>query len=304
MLGAEQEARQIAELTRRVRQGDRDRFLTGLFAPPEKRQTLFTIYALEFELARIPELVSEPMLGEIRLQWWRELIDAIASGYGQNMHPLSAPLIQAIIGQHIPRAGFDRLIDGFSADFAVAMDRQADGQAGTPPFPALSASFDLAATALAGDCVGGEAPVQPAVSGRSAISALSEGYQLMLQILSLSDYASGGQILRITPSWLAAYGLRRAGLRTADNRDAVMHMTEAMAVMARERLHDAAGEPLFLEQRMRPLGWLITLCAGYLRLLARAKFDPFDKSMQVPVYRRQIWLMRQLLHPRKIARGL
>ncbi len=300
MVGAELEARQIAELTQRVRQGDRDRFLTGLFASPEKRRTLFTIYALEFELARIPDLVSEPMLGEIRLQWWRELIDAIASGHGQNMHPLSAPLIQAITGQHIPRAGLDSLIDGFSADFAAA----AEGQADAPPFPGLSAAFDLAATALAGDRASGELPVPPAVSARSAIGALSEGYQLILQILSLGDYASGSQILRIAPSWLAAYGLRRTGLRTAENHDAVMRMTEEMAVTARERLHCAAGEPLFLEQQMRPLGWLISLCAGYLRLLSRAKFDPFDKSMQVPVYRRQIWLMRQLLRPRKLAHGL
>lgn len=298
MLGDEPDARPIAELTQRVRQGDRDRFLTGLFAQPEKRQTLFTIYALEFELARIPELVSEPMLREIRLQWWRELIDAIASGHGQNMHPLSAPLIQAIIAQQIPRAGFDLLIDAFSADFAAA----AEGQADASPFPGLSASLDLAATVLAADPAGG-APVRPAVSALSAISALSEGYQLMLQLLSLSDYASGSQRLRITPSWLAVYGLRQAGLQATENHDAVMRMTEEMAAKARERLHYAAGEPLLLKQQMRPVGWLITLCAGYLRLLARAKFDPFDKSMQVPVYRRQIWLMRQLLRPRKLAPG-
>lgn len=286
-------AAQTAQLTQRVRHGDRDRFLTGLFAPPEKRHALFAIYALEFELARIPELVSEPMLGEIRLQWWRELVDAIASGHGQQMHPLSAPLIDAIAGGFVPRAGFDRLIDSFSDNFSAA----ADGEAASTPFPGLAASLDLAAVLLA-DALAMEGELL------AGVAALSEGYQLILQILSLSDQRSGGQTSRIAPVWLADHGLRRAGLRADDNRDAVRHMTKAMADRARDRLRHAAADPLFSQSEMRPLGWLIVLCAGYLNLLRRGKFDPFAKSMQVPVYRRQFWLMRAMLRRGALSHGL
>lgn len=286
-------AGQNTQLTQRVRHGDRDRFLTGLFAPPEKRQALFAIYALEFELARIPELVSEPMLGEIRLQWWRELIDAVASGHGRQMHPLSAPLIHAIEGQLVPRAGFDRLIDSFSDSISAA----ADGEAALTPYPGLAASLDLAAALLAEDHVTGE-------QEGAGIAALSEGYELVLQILSLSDHASGGQNPRIALSWLAGHGLRRAGLRADENREAVRQMTKAMADRACDRLRYAAGDRLLARPEMRPLGWLIVLCAGYLNLLRRGKFDPFAKSMQVPVYRRQFWLMRAMLRRGGLSRGL
>jgi len=57
-----------------VRQHDPDRFLTALFAPESKRETLFVLYAFNHELARAREVVSEPHLALIRLHWWREVV--------------------------------------------------------------------------------------------------------------------------------------------------------------------------------------------------------------------------------------
>ena len=51
-----------------VRQHDRDRYLTALFAPPARRPGLFALYAFNLEVAKVREAVSEPMLGHIRLQ--------------------------------------------------------------------------------------------------------------------------------------------------------------------------------------------------------------------------------------------
>jgi phytoene synthase len=59
-----------------VRRHDPDRFLTALFAPSEKRNALLTLYAFNHELARAREVVSEPPLALIRLQWWREVVEA------------------------------------------------------------------------------------------------------------------------------------------------------------------------------------------------------------------------------------
>ncbi|HTV90379.1 MAG TPA: squalene/phytoene synthase family protein, partial [Stellaceae bacterium] len=58
-----------------VRRHDRDRYQTALLAPAEKREALFALYAFNYEIARVRETVREPMLGQIRLQWWREAID-------------------------------------------------------------------------------------------------------------------------------------------------------------------------------------------------------------------------------------
>lgn len=51
---------------------DPDRWLTTLFAPDASRPGLFALYAFNAEIARARESVSQPMIGQIRLQWWRE----------------------------------------------------------------------------------------------------------------------------------------------------------------------------------------------------------------------------------------
>src|SRR6476661_6084406 len=63
-----------------VRHHDRDRFQTVLFAPAARREALFALYAFNYEIARVRESVTEPMLGQIRLQWWREAVDAGYAG--------------------------------------------------------------------------------------------------------------------------------------------------------------------------------------------------------------------------------
>src|ERR1700730_69402 len=74
-----------------VRRHDPDRFLTALFAPPEKRDALLTLYAFNHELARAREAVSEPPLGLIRLQWWREVVEG-----ARRRHEVAEPLTAAI----------------------------------------------------------------------------------------------------------------------------------------------------------------------------------------------------------------
>src|SRR5208282_2178696 len=58
-----------------VRRHDRDRFQTALFAPAARREALFALYAFNCEIARVRERVTQPTLGQIRLQWWREAIE-------------------------------------------------------------------------------------------------------------------------------------------------------------------------------------------------------------------------------------
>ena len=63
-----------------VRTFDRDRWLACTFAPAQARRRLMVLYCLNVELARIPELITEPMAGHIRLQWWRDSIEALEAG--------------------------------------------------------------------------------------------------------------------------------------------------------------------------------------------------------------------------------
>ena len=102
-----------------VRRYDRDRFVTALFAPPGPREDLFTLYAFNSEIARIRETVSEPMLGQIRLQWWRDIMDCLCRGDATH-HPLADQLSQLIRRQSLPKPLFDRLIDARDLDMQDA----------------------------------------------------------------------------------------------------------------------------------------------------------------------------------------
>jgi 15-cis-phytoene synthase len=68
-----------------VREQDPDRYFATLFAPAERRPGLFALYAFNIEIAKIREAVSEPIPGEIRLSWWREMLEG-ASGCERDPH--------------------------------------------------------------------------------------------------------------------------------------------------------------------------------------------------------------------------
>jgi len=94
-----------------VRRHDPDRFLTALFAPSEQRETLFVLYAVNHELARAREAVSNPMLALIRLQWWRE----VAEG-ARRRHEVAGPLGEALDGGRLDGADLLAMIDGREAE--------------------------------------------------------------------------------------------------------------------------------------------------------------------------------------------
>ncbi len=98
-----------------VRRYDHDRFMTAIFAPPVAREHLFAIYAFNIEIAKTGEVVSEPLIGQIRLQWWRDTLDRL---YANEVvaHGVARPLGQAIAAAGLDRAQFDRLIDAREFD--------------------------------------------------------------------------------------------------------------------------------------------------------------------------------------------
>jgi phytoene synthase len=100
-----------------ARAGDPDRALSALFAPRDARPDLFALYALNVELARIAEQVSEPDLGAIKLQWWREAIDKAASGETTG-HPVADALGDAMRRRALPAERVASLIDARSFDIA------------------------------------------------------------------------------------------------------------------------------------------------------------------------------------------
>lgn len=79
-----------------VERGDPDRFRTILAAPLDARRRLLPLYAFNLEVARAPWLTTEPMIAEMRLQWWRDVLEEIASGGPVRRHEVATPLAEVL----------------------------------------------------------------------------------------------------------------------------------------------------------------------------------------------------------------
>ena len=100
------------DLDAQVRRADPDRWLASRFIGDiEVRSDVIALYGLNLELSRAAEVASQPLIGEMRLAWWREAVEEIFEGRTVRRHPIAQALTQAIRRRALPRAGLDALID-------------------------------------------------------------------------------------------------------------------------------------------------------------------------------------------------
>ena len=92
-----------------VRAADHDRYLTALYAPADKRDALFSLYAFNAEIAGIRDRIHEPLPGEVRLQWWRDVV--AAGGEAGAGHPVADSLNTSIAAFNLPKPAFDNMLD-------------------------------------------------------------------------------------------------------------------------------------------------------------------------------------------------
>lgn len=112
----------LSEAAREVRQHDHDRFLTALFSEPDRREEIFALYAFNHEVAKTAEVVSEAIIGQIRLQWWRESLEGLFAGTPRQ-HYVLGPLAQAAGQGRLPQAELERLIDAREQDLDPSQPR-------------------------------------------------------------------------------------------------------------------------------------------------------------------------------------
>jgi len=79
-----------------VHRADPDRFMAAMVAPVAARPLLFALYAMNVEVARAPWVTNEPMIAEMRLQWWRDALAEIATGGPVRNHEVVTPLAQLL----------------------------------------------------------------------------------------------------------------------------------------------------------------------------------------------------------------
>ncbi|HAY06411.1 MAG TPA: hypothetical protein DCY26_07125 [Hyphomonas sp.] len=117
-----------AEIDKRVRRVDEDRWISSRFAPPPQRRALTALYALAYELVRVQEVVSEETLGLIRFQWWREAITELEEGRPARGHDVCMALGEEIAAGRLKAGALQKLVDGYQTAF-TDQDRSKEPEA-------------------------------------------------------------------------------------------------------------------------------------------------------------------------------
>lgn len=115
---AQTPSRHLNACGRIARRYDPDRYLAALTLSGTDRERVFTLLAFAAEVARSREAVSETMLGQIRLQWWRDALDEIHRGQKPRRHEVVTPLAETILAHDLPAIPFDRMIEAREMDMA------------------------------------------------------------------------------------------------------------------------------------------------------------------------------------------
>jgi phytoene synthase len=103
------EREELDDLIRRV---DPDRWLSSRFVEdPRARADVLAIYAFDHELARAPKVASNPLMGEIRLTWWREVLEEIFEGRPVRAHPTAQALADVVLRRSLSREPLETMID-------------------------------------------------------------------------------------------------------------------------------------------------------------------------------------------------
>ena len=110
--GNSQDAAFCADL---VRSHDFVRYASTLFVPPDLRRALLAIYAFNVEISRVREQVSQPLPGEVRLQWWTDMLAGSGHG-GVEGNPVAAELLLAVRAGRLPVERLSLLIDEHQFD--------------------------------------------------------------------------------------------------------------------------------------------------------------------------------------------
>lgn len=239
-----------------VRTHDYDRYLTARFAPAVFRDALMAVFAFSCELERIPALVSEPALGEIRLQWWRDILeDAFEQGMTGN--PVADSLKDAIRVHQLSKPQIQGMIDARSADL--------DG-GGFPDLEALRAYLYKTHGAVFA-LSAGVVDDSNARIGQTANQA-GVAYGLTRVLLRLPFDAAGGRVM-LPLSLLQAHGVAPEQILAGEEGEEIPAIVAALAQEARAALDESRAGLSSLPRHVQHVFAPLALVEPSLRALEK-----------------------------------
>jgi phytoene synthase len=266
-----------------VRTADRDRFLATLFAPAEHRAALHALYAFNVEVARVREVAREPLPGEIRLQWWSEVIGGERAEEAR-ANPVAAALL-AVIERH-PLAAMKltalieaRRFDLYDEPVARLADLEAYGRATS------SALIAVAAQILAG------------VETEQATDAAGIAYAVDGLLRAFPLHAARGQ-LYVPTEVFERHGVQLHDIFAGRSSDSLRAVFAELRNLARCYLLAAHEQVMTLPPAALPAFLHVALVRPSLKRLDRC--DPFAPAELSP-WRRQWLIWRAARRPARIA---
>jgi 15-cis-phytoene synthase len=261
-----------------VKSRDPDSYWSALFAPAPERTALLALYAFSSELAHIAGLSREPMVGQIRLQWWRDAIDLAAPGK-KTGNPAADALSAAIEERNLPKARLIGMVDAWVPEIA-----------GEPPadMRALHASIeDMEGAVFELACLILGARSEAA---RKAAAHAGLAYGLAHRLRTIPIQASRRR-LSLPPSYFEARGADLAALYAGKNTAALgaaLADLRGEANRALQRFREVAPE---IEPAAWPAFLPLTLVKPYLKAMAAPAFDPLKTVAALSPARRfwRIW---------------
>ncbi len=263
-----------------LRETDRERYLTTLYAPVDKRPALTALYAFNAEIAAIRDKIREPMAGEVRLQWWR---DAITSGASTG-NPLADALIETISTHHLPVSAFDRMLDARIFDlYDDPMPDRAtlEGYCGET----ASTLIQLAAFILDCDAAANHADA----SGHGGCAQAITG---LLRLLPL--HRARGQSF-LPADLLASVGVSSEQLISGDNKEGLVNAVQASVALAQEHLDQFAALAAGLPQSLRPAFLPLALVPAQLKAIGRNADRALGRSPEISAARTHFLLLAKAM---------
>jgi 15-cis-phytoene synthase len=260
-----------------LRRDDVDCWLASLFVPKERRRHIHALYAFRLEIARVREVVSEALLGEIRFQWWRDALEGKNEGDAK-ANPVAAALLDTIAWHRLPKAPLLELIDARMRE--LYGDPIQSIEALEAYTKATSATlFRLAALILDGK----EAPA-------SLDAALHAGvaYGVTGLVRALPWHCARGQVF-VPAAILQVHGASD-DFSAGHASPAVLAALVELRAVARAHLDIFDAKLPGLPDKTRPAFLPACLCEPYLRLMERPGYDPFQSVIELPQWKRQ-WIL-------------
>src|SRR5258708_4479222 len=255
-----------------VRAADKDRFLCSLFAPAAQRGALHALYAFNLEIARVREIIREPLAGEIRLQWWNDVIAGKAAGDVQS-NPVAAALLPAGPPHPLPARVLTSLIAARRFDlYNDPMRKLADFN--DYARATSSAVIELSARVL--DT--GDMPGPLAFHG-------GLGYAIAGLLQAFPIHAARGQLF-LPLEILERHGVQRQDIEARRATPGLRAALAELRLQARQHLAQAARLVDGIPAAVLPALLPVALARPVLDRMERADHDPFV-PVEMTQWRRQ-----------------